>query len=373
VSELSVTYYGHVFDASGYGQAARGYIHALHRAGVRLSVVDLMDHGRQVRDDLVESLLDRPLEPDFHVFHGIPPQWARLAFPLRNAVGVTVWETDTMPAQWRNVLSHVLEVWLPCEFNLSVFRRDLTTPLFKWPHALIPTPPNGGAHDDDTRLGTAPGDFVFYSAFEWQDRKGPELTIGSFLRAFPDGGDAVLVVKTNPGAAEVSGRALEELRARTGSRARVRIHAAGWSEEEMEGLRRRGDCYVSLHRGEGWGYPLFLAASRGTPVIATAYSGPVEYLPSDCALVPYRLAPVQQPYQYYRSSMRWAEPDGDAAAERMRWIHGHRDEARAQGAAVARRLHGIYSLDSVGAQGRQRLMSLLQRTRPARWRELYRR
>jgi 2-polyprenyl-3-methyl-5-hydroxy-6-metoxy-1,4-benzoquinol methylase len=82
---------------------------------------------------------------------------------------------------------------------------------------------------------------------------------------------------------------------------------------------------------------------------------------------------VQQPYQYYRSSMRWAEPDGDAAAERMRWIHGHRDEARAQGAAVARRLHGIYSLDSVGAQGRQRLMSLLQRTRPARWRELYRR
>jgi glycosyltransferase involved in cell wall biosynthesis/2-polyprenyl-3-methyl-5-hydroxy-6-metoxy-1,4-benzoquinol methylase len=373
MTELSVTYYGHLFDASGYGQAARAYIHALHRAGVRLSAVDLMSHGRQVGDELVESLVDRPLDPDFHVFHGIPPQWAGRAFPLRNAIAVTVWETDTMPPQWRNVLSHVLEVWLPCEFNVSVFRRDLTTPLFKWPHALVPARPNGQAHDDDAFLGTSPGDFVFYSAFEWQDRKGPELTIGSFLRAFPDEGDAVLVLKTNPGAAEVAGRALTSLRSQTGSRARVHLHPAGWSEEDMEALRRRGDCYVSLHRGEGWGYPLFQAASRGTPVIATAYSGPVEYLPPECPLVPYRLTPVQQPYLYYRPSMRWAEPDGDAAVERMRWIHGHREEARAHGVAVARRIHESYSLEAVGLQGRERLLSLLQRTRPPRWREIRRR
>ena len=154
---LSVTYYGHLFDASGYGQAARGYIHALHAPASRLSAVDLLNHGRQVRDELVESLVDRPLEPDFHLFHGIPPQWARLAFPLRNAIGMTVWETDTMPTQWRNVLSHVMEVWLPCEFNVSVFRRDLRTPIFKLPHAVIAAPPNGDAHDDDGRLGTAPG------------------------------------------------------------------------------------------------------------------------------------------------------------------------------------------------------------------------
>ena len=42
---LKVTYYGHVFDASGYGEAARAYIHALHGAGVSLSVVDLLHHG----------------------------------------------------------------------------------------------------------------------------------------------------------------------------------------------------------------------------------------------------------------------------------------------------------------------------------------
>ncbi len=38
---------------------------------------------------------------------------------------MTVWETDRMPPQWRPALDHALEVWLPCEFNVSVFARAL--------------------------------------------------------------------------------------------------------------------------------------------------------------------------------------------------------------------------------------------------------
>ena len=172
--DVKVTYYGHVFDASGYGRAARAYIHALHAAGVSLAVVDLMNHGRQVRDDLVESLLGRRLDADFHLFHGIPPQWARLAFPRGNAIGMTVWETDTMPAQWRTALSHVIDVWVPCEFNAEVFRRQLRTSVFRLPHvALPPVHLNGTVVDADRLIGSSPADFVFYSIFEWQDRKGP--------------------------------------------------------------------------------------------------------------------------------------------------------------------------------------------------------
>jgi hypothetical protein len=58
-------YHGHVFDASGYGNAARAYIHALHTAGVDLSVVDLSGHPRQVKDELVESLVGRSIHADF--------------------------------------------------------------------------------------------------------------------------------------------------------------------------------------------------------------------------------------------------------------------------------------------------------------------
>ena len=138
VEKIALVYHGHVFDASGYGQAARGYIHSLDRAGVELSVMDLSGHARQVSDPLVESLVGKPMQADFHLFHGIPSIWARDAFRLPNAIGMTVWETDTMPTQWRNTLNHMLEVWLPCDYNVQAFETKISKPVFKLPHARLP-------------------------------------------------------------------------------------------------------------------------------------------------------------------------------------------------------------------------------------------
>lgn len=370
MGELSLVYYGYVFDASGYGQAARAYIHALHEAGVGLSVVNLSGNGRQVQDPLIESLLGRPVDPDFHLFHGIPPHWARLAFRLPNAIGMTVWETDTMPSQWRNVLNHTLEVWLPCEFNVSVFSRALETPAFKLPHPVFPCRGIGKGDDRRRKFQAGDSDFVFYSIFEWQDRKCPGGTIESFLRAFPREVEPLLIIKTNPGAAAVARQTLEDLR-RTNSGARVQIHAEGWDESQIDALHERGNCYVSLHRGEGWGYPLFEAAGRGTPVIATEYSGPTEYLsPGAHKLVRFTLGPVSQRYAYYHPNMRWAEPDLEHASQLMREVFEQPDRARQQAAAAGAAIKAAFSLESVGRVARSRLLQLLRRTQPAKWQRL---
>lgn len=368
--EVSLTYYGYVFDASGYGHAARAYVHALHAAGVKLSIVDLAARrARQVTDSLVESLVGRRLESDFQLFHGIPPQWAARAFSVRNAIGMTVWETDVMPAQWRNALNHVLEVWLPCDFNVSVFRDALERPVFKLPHPLMPAHADGNKVDPRALLNVGEKDFVFYSLFEWQDRKSPHALIETFLREFADAADAVLVVKTNPAASCVAALALAEARSRTRSRARVELRAEAWSDAQVEALHARGDCYVSLHRGEGWCYPLFEAAARSTPVVATNFSGPLEYLSADDhALVRFRLEQVRQPYVYYHPRMRWAEPDFAHAAELMRCVYEGRDEARARAARGAVRLKEKFSLEAVGRAARENLVELLGRTQPGRFR-----
>jgi 2-polyprenyl-3-methyl-5-hydroxy-6-metoxy-1,4-benzoquinol methylase len=371
VDDVSLVYYGHVFDATGYGEAARGYVHALHSAGVRLSVVNLDKHQPQVRDDLVESLTTRRGDGDFHLFHGIPPQWARLAFPLRNAIGMTVWETDTMPLQWRNALSHVLEVWLPCDFNVAVFKRDLRTPIVKLPHVIIDRRVNGGGPDAGSFLRVAPHDFVVYGVFEWQERKCPHEVLTAYLQAFPAERDTALIIKTNPGAADVAARALASARSHTSSPARISIRAEAWSEAELETLHRRGDAYISLHRGEGWCYPLFEAASRGKPVVATAFGGPLEYLkPESAYLVPYQLAPVRQPYLYYHPTMRWAQPDVGAASAKLRCIYEHREDARRRAAGAVDRIRGAYSTERVGATARDALVKLLERINPPRGRRV---
>jgi FkbM family methyltransferase len=371
MSDLGLVYYGYVFDASGYGHAARAYIHALHGAGVELSVVDLANNGKQVRDELVESLVGRRVAEDYHLFHGIPPQWAGRAFRLSNAIGMTVWETDVMPTQWRNSLNHVLEVWLPCDFNVTAFRPALDTRIFKLPHPLLPRHTNGDVPEPDEFLGISEGDFVFYSIFEWQDRKSPDKLIESFMRAFKTEGDAVLIIKTNPAAATAAREAVQSSREITGSAARVFVRCEGWNEAEIESLQLRGDCYVSLHRGEGWGYPLFEAAARGTPVIATNYSGPLEYLdPARHCLVACELGPVRQPYVYYHPGMRWAQPDSRQAADLMRWVFCNREEARHKAEEAAARIGQSYSLQAVGSLGKQALIDLFERTQPAKWRRL---
>jgi glycosyltransferase involved in cell wall biosynthesis len=371
MNEISLVYYANVFDASGYGHAARAYIHALHRAGIRLSVVDLGNHARQVRDELVESLLNKPLQPDFHLFHGIPPYWARFAFRLNNAIGMTVWETDVMPSQWRNALNHVLEVWLPCDYNVKVFGKSLERPVFKLPHPILPAEVNGHALSAAQFPSVSEKDFVFYSIFEWQERKSPEQMLEAYLRAFADESETVLIVKANPGAKQVARVALERARRETRSTARVELRCEAWSGSQIEALHERGDCYVSLHRGEGWCYPLFDAASRGTPVLATNYSGPLEYLNAqDHYLVKFQLGAVRQPYIYYHPKMRWAEPDIAHASELMRRVFADREQARTQAKRAAQSLQEAYSLAAIGETAKQRLIQLLRNKQPDKWRQL---
>ncbi|HEX8212581.1 MAG TPA: methyltransferase domain-containing protein [Longimicrobium sp.] len=369
MESLSVAYYGYVSDTSGYGHTARGYVHALHRAGVELSVVDLSRHRHPPPDELVASLMGRPASPDVHLFHGIPTQWARLAFPLRNCVGMTVWETDAMPGQWRSALNHVQEVWLPCTHNVEVFGKGLERPVFRLPHPVFPPHANGDTPDPAAFLEVEDDEFVFYAVFAWQERKGPRETLDAYLSAFSAADRTVLLLKTDAASAAAARNEVEAARARHPSGARVALRAESWSDAGVEALHRRGDCYVSLHRGEGWGYPLFEAACRGTPVVATAWSGPMDYLdPAAHALVRCTLHPVRQPYQYYHPRMRWALPDVAHAAQLMRAVHADPAGARVRSAAAAERIRADFSLEAVGTAARDRLADVLRRADAPRWR-----
>src|SRR5262249_52924807 len=145
------------------------------------------------------------------------------------------------------------------------------------PHAWSPNEATP-APDLVEACGVGKDDYVFYSIFDWQERKGPNEMIEAFLRAFPNGEPVVLVLKANPGAAVISKSTLADIRRRVPSQARIEIRSEAWSEEQIAALQQRGDCYLSLHRGEGWNYPLFEAAGRGKSIVATGFSGPTEYL-----------------------------------------------------------------------------------------------
>ena len=142
---------------------------------------------------------------------------------------MTVWETDSMPPNWRLPLRRALDVWMPCDFNVAVFERELGRPVLKLSHPVPPVPP---VCADPAFLGLAPDEFVFYSIFEWQDRKGPVEQIDAFLRAFRASDRAVLLLKSTPKGEDCARSAL-------GQSAGAPVRTPGCCSGASSGTRRR--------------------------------------------------------------------------------------------------------------------------------------
>jgi glycosyltransferase involved in cell wall biosynthesis len=362
-----IVFHGYVHEPTGYGSAARAYVHALHAAGVSMSINDL--GGRKhVTDPLIESLLDQPITPDLHVCHTVPTQLSELGLPSSRLIALTAWETSTIPESWKSELAHAREVWVPCRHNAEVFARGVDTPVFQLPHPYVPYPlPEPDASVINRRFELKRDDFVFFSVFEWQERKCPMGIVQAFLEAFDGESNVVLILKSWFRDAAERAVALAESAAmisfsrymRPGRSPRIKVETDVWPGNLVRALFERGNCYVSLHRGEGWGYPPFDAACNGKPVIATGYSGPADYLDDECHhLVRYKLTPVTQTYAFFNPDMMWAEPDIAHAAVLMRRVYDNRWEALARARRGASLLREKYSLNAVGRIAAGRLCAL---------------
>jgi ADP-heptose:LPS heptosyltransferase/glycosyltransferase involved in cell wall biosynthesis len=358
---LTVNYHcSEIFCRSGYAEAARGYVRALQAAGIQVRVVDKGIRPHHVDDDVVASLIGYDPAADFNLLHSVPSNRPQPADGAGKTIAMAVWEAEEVPEAWFQPLSTAADVWVPSASNVEAFERGLGKAPFRLPHVLWSAPVGPDeAQAAEPRLGVRATDWVFYSIFTWQDRKNASDLMDAFLCAFPEESDAVLVIKTDPSANGAAHRLLAQLRAERQSGGRVILHC-GWFEESMiRALHARGDCYVSLHRGEGWGYPLFEAAGHGKAIVATGYGGPVDYLDSEHHwLVRHRVVQISQPYYLYTRAMHWAEPDVEHAIEGLRWVYEHRTDARARSGEAAKSLRWNYSPERIGAAAKRRLCEL---------------
>ena len=89
------------------------------------------------------------------------------------------------------------------------------------------------------------------------------------------------------------------------------------------------DCYVSLHRSEGLGLTMAEAMYFGKPVIATGYSGNLDFMTDDNSyLVDYTMGTIGERGGALPPDARWAEPSGEHAAEQMLAVFENRRRRR---------------------------------------------
>ncbi len=166
-------------------------------------------------------------------------------------------------------------------------------------------------------------------------RKNPLAAIAAFRRAFGDAPDRVLAIKVIDNAA---GRARHQLGEAIAGAINIRLIEGMLSPADMTGLMAASDIVISLHRSEGFGLVLAQAMSLGKAVVATGWSGNLDFMTErNSALVPYSLVPVDDPDGTFDADgQSWADANIDAAAAWLRQLAGDPDLRARLGAAAAR-------------------------------------
>ena len=196
-----------------------------------------------------------------------------------------------------------------------------------------------------------PGGLRFLHVSSCFPRKGPDVLLRAWGRAFAGRSDVHLVIKTfaNPHN-EVPGL-LEQLRDSQPDYPPVTLLMGDYSPGQLRTLYESSHAYVAPSRGEGFGLPMAEAMLHGIPVIATGWGGHADFCTETTSYpIRYHLNPSSSHVAEEGTSL-WAEPDEDHLVELLRAVADGSDEAMPGKVERARQLiRSEYTWDAVAAR-----------------------
>lgn len=323
-----VTIAGLFTSPSGIGEGARLRAEQLASLGYTVGTIDLtrllrwpegLSYAlREVVAGDVGGPLIVDLNPPF--FQVALLRHLRHLLQGRKIIGYWAWELTEVPPSWRSAFRLVHEIWVPSSFVAAALVRAGCQQPIRVVRPPLPIP------SCESVTATVPGltvltVFAYDSGF---DRKNPTGAIAAFREAFGDDPAATLLVKAR--GRSPSGRAELRLQTALAGVTNVRLLYGDFSRDAYHRLLSSADVLLSLHRSEGLGLPLAEAMLRNKPVVATGWSGNLDFMDeSSACLVPAKLIPVVDEAEVYRGlGGTWADPSIQVAAS---WLRRLRDPA----------------------------------------------
>jgi glycosyltransferase involved in cell wall biosynthesis/SAM-dependent methyltransferase len=339
---------GYISDERGVGEVARQILGALETRGIEAAPIDTPAEPAAIEKALRGiSDSEHPFDINLLCVNAdmLPAVAAALGprfFHGHRSAGVWFWEVSEFPRQWHGSFDHLDEVWVATEFIAEALRPVSPIPVKTLRVPVTPTPP---AEMTRAELGMPDeGTFTFLFVFDYRSvfrRKNPLGLVEAFKRAFEPGEGPALVIKSIFSQQFPERR--QELIDAVADRPEIHLLEDNVSAAAKNAMVANCDCYVSLHRSEGLGLTMAEAMYFGKPVIATAYSGNLDFMTPDNSFLvsagPTKIGLGAEPYD---PEAWWADPDLDFAARTMRDVVADpaiREERARRGATDIRLTH----------------------------------
>jgi glycosyltransferase involved in cell wall biosynthesis len=339
---------GYFESVLGVGEAGRRIVLAAEAAGLPVATSterrtnSAQIHAFRTRDH-------RLLPFDTTVFavnadrivHALADHGGPSARASRRTVGFCAWEVDRLANGMEPAFDMIDELWVHSRYVQDIFRAYTDLPVRRFPIPVLwPTAPTNLRRAD---LDLPEDRFLFLFMFDFFSvvaRKNPLGLVEAYRQAFsPDDGVGLVLKSVNGDSGLLQVAELERLRLSTADRPDVEVRDGYLGPHETRALFELCDAYASLHRAEGFGLTIAEAMAAGKPVIATGFSGNLDFMDSATAhLVPYELVEVGAGADRYPADAVWAEPNLDAAAALMQALVDDRDAGARLGAAARQQI-----------------------------------
>ena len=349
----------------GIGESVRCAARAATAAGLPLACVELKlpCKNPQTDDSFTARLqvenphpvnvfhLDAPGSRDIDHHHGAAFRRGKYN------IGYWAWELPEFPDAWIHFADYFDEIWSPSRFAAEAIAQKVPVPVLTMPHAISFPRPTG---DCRRKFGLPADKYLFlflYDLNSYSERKNPTAVLAAFRQSGLAGHGAALVIKVH----NVTGNPadFERLRADAAALPGTTLITQTLSRQEIYELESACDCFVSLHRSEGFGLAIAESMYLGKPVISTDWSGTAEFVhagngcPVRCDLVT-----LETNHGPYTRGQTWAAPDvGDAAAWMQRLV-ADRALGPRLGAAARATIEENFSPAAIGARYRRRLEAI---------------
>ncbi len=276
-------------------------------------------------------------------------------FENRYNIGFWNWEMPKFESLDGQIAFDFLdEIWTPSNYTSETISAVSTLPIVKIMHSVsLPIP---SLNREDLKLPNNKFIFLFmFDSFDTFERKNPEGIVQAFIKAFGKSNEDVLLVIKASNLHQAS-QERDRLKELTTEYPYIHLIDADLSIEEVNSLLYNCDCYVSLHRAEGFGVNLAEAMFYGKPTIATGYSANTEFMNvGNSFLVKYNLVELEQDYKTYKKGDICAEPDIDHAAFLMHYVFNNYRQASQIGTRAAHDIKSILSPENIGIKIKNRV------------------